>query len=170
MTDCINNDDIKLGSVLVWKGNGFLFEVLSRLIKRIDAPSWDRWGWHTSFISKSDAIDGWCDCSADGNGVNERPLTERGGEYRVYNIPLPLLSADRISEFVRQHKGRRYHSLGYVWKAIYILTNGHFPRILTKKQVCWDLVFEFCDDMGTEITDEDVPPYLINLLSFVGEL
>lgn len=170
MSDCINNEKIKLGSIIIWEGNGILYEVLSRLIQWIDSPEWDRWGWHTSFISKRDEDDNWCDCSADGSGINEKPIADREGRYKVFNIPLPLLGTETVREFVQIHKGRKYHSLGYLWKALYILTRGHFPRILTRKQVCWDLVFEFCDDMGTEITDEEVPPYIINLLSYVGEL
>lgn len=168
MSDCINNEKIKLGSVLVWKGEGFLYEVLSRLIKRIDTPSWDRWGWHMSFISKFDGE--WYVCEATGEGVREIPLSELSGEYRVYNIPLPLLGSETVRDFVREHKGRKYYNLGYLWKALYVLTKGNFPRFMTNKEVCWDLVFEFCDDMGTEITDEYVPPYLINFLSYVGEL
>lgn len=168
MPVCINENKIKLGSILVWKGGGILYAVLSFLIRKIDNPEWDGWGWHMSFISRYG--NGWWVCEATGEGVREERLANLKGEYKAFNIPLPLLGSEPVREFVKQHKGRKYHSLGYLWKALYILTRGHFPRILTRKQVCWDLVFEFCDDMGAEITDEEVPPYLINFLSYVGEL
>lgn len=144
--------EIKVGSFVVYKGAGPVYEILSRPLKLFE-PKWDRWGWHMAFVCGQDAGGEWLVCEAVKGGVRVVPFAQAlgfAGGYRVYDwFQLPL-NERQVDKWVREHLGARYDVLTYFWTALqYFLRrviNHRIPRLLDGVYSCWELCFEFAED------------------------
>ena len=159
----IDIKDIRPGDIVLFKGQGLLYEVLSRLLKCFN-PSWDRWAWHTGFIAYDD--EGWIVCEALANGVCLNPLNGRDARfYRWFDIEPP---GDQIIKFIREHINDQYDVLLYFWTTVaYIVRhfwNKPIPRLLDNRWTCWELVTFFCDRMGKPIISIFDCPILTDMI------
>ncbi len=173
----IDIKDIRPGDIIVVKREGPLSAILSFILKRFES-SWDRWGWHTCFVSRhtcfvSRFTDQWIICEAAGEGVIESPLSKYA-EVRAYRWFDPQLGQTPIDAFVAKHKGDQYDVLCYFWTATQYLIrhiwNREIPRLLDDRYTCWELVFQFCADNGKPIDAAYDCPIITDLLRAMGEL
>ena len=138
-----------VGDIIVFRGEGFLFRVLSGILCLFDSE-WRRRdfkGWHTAFISRFwDAHPIICEALA--GGVTENFLdTDR--EFKVYSwFDYPVDTHD----FVDSHLGKKYDVAQYFFTSLQYLIrhffNRRIPRLLDDSYTCWELLAEFARDNG----------------------
>jgi hypothetical protein len=155
--------EIRPGDIIVFQGDGFLFEVLSRLLKLFER-NYERWGWHTAFVFAQDSY-GWIICEALVGGVTTNYL-DTSRSFRVYRwFASPPW---RLREFICQYIGCRYDILLYPWTAVQYLIrhywNRPIPRLLDNKFTCWELVAEMCESMGKPIVSKYDCPIITDIL------
>jgi hypothetical protein len=139
--------NIKVGDVVVFKGDGFLYQILSRILKLFE-PEYDRFGWHMGFVCGNGCI-----AEALAKGVCVNPLSDyEKREYRVYRWLDTEPDVNKVMEFVAHHKGDRYDSLCYVLtfiqRAVYKLTKKQLPRLSDDSYTCWEWCEFFCTVFG----------------------
>src|SRR3990172_642826 len=92
----------ELGALILFKGEGFTFHVISFLLGLVNrkwaARDWKPW--HVGFISgKSDM--GWLICEALGQGICNNPLSNYDGrDYRIYRWFKTPPSEEKVREYV----------------------------------------------------------------------
>ena len=159
------------GDVILFKGEGPLFEILSRLLKLFE-PGWNRYGWHMAFVAW-DSEDGLVICEALANGVCLNPLNKQR-EYRVYRWLDTEPPRYMIMDFVKHHLNEKYDVLLYPWTAAFYLFrhfwNKPIPRLLDNAWTCWELVCEFANEMGKPIISVYDCPVITDILRNFGEL
>ena len=158
-----------VGDIVVFKGEGFLFKVLSGILCLFDSE-WRRRefkGWHVAFVSRF-----WDNhpiiCEALAGGVTENFL-ETDRELKVYQwFDYPVDPHD----FVDSHMGKKYDVAVYFHTMIqYLLLKGvewfqkkfipwheftiSLPRILNDRYTCWENTFWFCRAMGKPIQESE---------------
>ena len=138
-----------VGDIVVFKGEGFLFKVLSGILCLFDSE-WRRRefkGWHVAFVSRF-----WDNhpiiCEALAGGVTENFL-ETDRELKVYQwFDYPVDPHD----FVDAHLGKKYDVAQYLFTSLQYLVrhfwNKRIPRLLDDSYTCWELVAEFARDNG----------------------
>jgi len=125
---------------------------ISRALKLFERW-WDGWGWHLSIAWKK-AGNGWYILEATGDGVevnfyrNKYLFTDT----RIYQWFATPPTRKVMDKFYREHIGKKYDVAIYFWTALQYLFrhfwNKRIPRLLDDRYTCWELVFEFCDEMG----------------------
>jgi len=157
---------IQTGDILIFKGKGLVYEVLSRLIKLFD-PTWDRWGWHTGFVVDDKVTT--CEALAKGVCLNTYPISyftpDNVRVYRVFDNPP---SKQKIDAFLTKHLGEKYDILVYPLTALAYIVRHYWhrkiPRLFDNSWSCWELTYYFADDMGHPIAEDyDFP--MINEMS-----
>ena len=162
--------NLKVGDIIVFKGDGSLYEVLSRALKLFE-PSWDRWGWHTAFIAT--IKDGQIYIAeALAKGVCVNPLsTYSKREYRAYRWLDAEPDRDKVMAFVREHRGDHYDVLCYIWtfvqRLVLKLSRGKVKLGYLKNDdyTCWEWVSFFCESFGKPWCEEINFPLLTDFLN-----
>lgn len=150
--------EIKVGSIIAWRGNGFLFIVLSFILSLVD-PAWRRrrWKpWHLSFVIKKLADDDWLICEATWPRVRTMPLSVLDqiykGDFRVIDWFGKPVSQGKVSTFVKERIGAKYDALVYVFTIIqyiiYKYSHIQLGRYNDGAYMCWEITAEFCEVMG----------------------
>ena len=166
----IDAGEIRSGDILVWKGSGLIYFVLSRLIKWFKEPSFDLWGWHTvPMIDNIQFLDAQFPKVRIESLTNPKYLKR---PFRAYRIFEESPASIRVIRFVQDKVGCWYDFLAYFLTALAVLLRPRFdiPRILDRKMTCWELTWEFADEMGFDITDDYCYPFLTDLLRLCGEI
>jgi len=140
---------LKPGDILIFKRNvnNWISRVLSWALRLLES-SWDRWGWHTGYVSKV-LPDGTIITveSVIRKGVQTvmYPTLESLGDVRVYRW-IDESSLNALETFTEKHVGRRYDLACYLWTGIQRISLQFLgyciPRKLNDKYTCWELV---CD-------------------------
>jgi hypothetical protein len=135
------------GDILIFKRNvkDWISRVLSWALQLLEG-GWDRWGWHTGYVSKvlPDGTIVTVEASI-GKGVQTvmYPTLESLGDVRVYRW-VDELSLDTLENFTEKHVGRQYDLACYFWTSIQRIllqfSDYCIPRILNNKYTCWELV------------------------------
>ena len=154
--------DIKVGDIIIFKGEGFAFQFLSRILK-IFNPWWDRWGWHMAFVSK---VNPTIICESEIQGVHENPMPQK--EYRVYRWLEQPVDQAKVDQFVAEYLGKPYDVVIYFWTTAQYLFrhfwNRSIPRLLDDRYTCWELIFTFADHLGRQISADYDCPMLTDFL------
>lgn len=160
--------EMKAGDILVFKGSGLVFEILSRLVKCFE-QKWDRWGWHMAIVFQKES-EGWYVLESQGNGVNinfysEKFLRENTCCYEWFD---KSPSKVKMGQFLIDYNGKSYDVAVYFWTAFQYLIrhfwNRRIPRLLDDQFTCWELVFEFCEVMGKPIGSKYNCPIITDAL------
>lgn len=161
-------EQIRPGDILVFKGSGPLFAVLSRILKVFELK-WDRWGWHVGFVASEDKL---CESIAEGivlSPLNKYPPEETRA-YRWFDVQP---ERTKIVIYVTDHLGKKYDVAIYFWTMMQYLFrhfwNRRIPRLLDDRYTCWENVFQFCECMGKQIGAEYDCPMLPDMLKAFGE-
>lgn len=162
-------EELQPGDFLVFQGSGFPFRILGGILKLFERK-WDFWGWHVAFVATPSTL-----CESIGQGVVVSALSKYTPEqtrcYRWFN---EQPDQARINHFVGAHLGDDYDVLVYFNTICqYIIRhfwNRAIPRLLDNRYSCWELVFQFADDMGKEISSDYDCPMLTDLLKTMGEM
>lgn len=159
---------MKVGDIILFKGRGIGFKLLSRLI-RLFEKDWDGWGWHMAYVAFIAPDGGALIAESVGRGIREASLpTNR--EYRVYTW---LEDADRlkIQEFTNKHLGENYDVAVYLWTMLQYLVlhffNHPIPRLLDNRYTCWEFVFLMAREMGRPIQSLHRYPFLTDFLKAI---
>ena len=138
------------GAILEFKGEGPVFNLLSRLLKW-KYPGWERWGWHVAMAVEYHPKRGWLIAEAVGQGVSFGWLDEKR-EYRVWNWFDKAIPAIRIREKAADLNRCSYDVFAYLWTALQILIPA-MPRIVDNSYTCWEFVAYMCRELGKPIQD-----------------
>ena len=146
------------GSIIVFKGQGLVYEILSRLLKLFE-PQWDRWGWHVA-IAWEKVFGGWHVLEATKVGVkisfyDSVFLKTKAKGYTWLDKEPPYLEMDK---FLQSVVGKKYDVAIYFWSALAIIIRHFFnhpiPKLLDDRFDCWELGAEFLADMGKPIVSK----------------
>lgn len=160
--------NVKLGDIIVFKGDGILYWVLSRILKLFE-PQWDVWGWHMAFVYQVEGDDIHI-AEALAKGVCINPLNG-DRQYRIYRWLDTEPDRYKVIDFVNQHKGDRYDVLCYVWtfiqRLVLKLSKGKIKLGYLKNDdyTCWEWAAFFCEKFGKSWCDELNFPLLTDFLN-----
>ena len=162
------------GDIALFEGQGVAFEILSRALKFFERE-WDRWGWHMAIIW-APAYEGWYILEATGQGVkinyysNE---TLREKDVRTYRWLDKQPTQKKMNEFLASHIDKAYDIAVYFWTGFQYLVrhflNRPIPRLLDDRWTCWELAFQFCEDMGKPIGSRFDCPLITDFLKGVSD-
>jgi hypothetical protein len=151
--------NIKSGDILVFKGRGFLYEVLSRLVKLFD-PSWDRFGWHVGFVvGVHNTVITTCEALAQGVCLQYYPIDSlTPDKVRVYRWVVPTPNEADIYKFVNKHLGEKYDIMVYPVTALAYIIRHYWgrpiPRLFDNAWSCWEWVYYYADEFGHSIAED----------------
>ena len=166
----IKPEDAIAGDAITWKGNGIVFEVLSRMLAVIDNKShWDRYCWHTGYIVRLLPDGEVVTSQAVAKGVEAvtYPSVTDMGECRIYRW-LDNPDQERIDEYTAKHNGESYDALVYIWVflgGISMIYFRHPFRVTNRLKMCWENLSEFCRYMGKELQPEEEPCLLTRVVA-----
>lgn len=142
------------GDIVVFKRQGFVSGVIGWLIQRFE-KDWDGWGWHMAIAVEYHKTKGWLIAESIGKGVTLSWLDCYDRPFKSYNWFNKEISAYKIRRFLADRAGCRYDVSVYIFTLLQYLVlhwfNHPLPRVLDRKYTCWELVFEFCREMGKPI-------------------
>lgn len=158
------------GDILVFKRNvnSWIVRVLSWALHLLEG-NWDRWGWHTGYVSKV-LPDGTIIATEAliGKGVQTviYPSLESLGEVRVYRW-INHLNLAALEIFTEQHIGRQYDFICYFWTIIQRIllqfSNYLIARKLNDKYTCWELVCAMARTMEKPLQPIDRYPLITDM-------
>lgn len=148
----------KIADIVLFKGNGLLFEGLSHLLKIIE-KDWDRWGWHMTFVSGKSTTAGWMICEMLEGGQNFTPLYKYNNrDYRVYRWFDNEPTNKQMTEWIKRNIRVRYDVAQYPWTMIAFLIRHYFnkpiPKLLNNMWTCWESIFALGYEFGKEISSK----------------
>lgn len=158
----IDPKDAKAGDAVTWKGNGLLFQVLSRILAIIDYKThWDRWAWHTGYIVRILEGGEVVTSQAVAKGVESITYSSVNemGDCRIYRW-LDNPDQEHIDEYTAQHNGLPYDALDYLWVflgGISMIYFKHPFRMENGWVMCWENLAEFCRWMCKELQPGEEP-------------
>lgn len=158
---------IQAGDNVLWKGQGFIFNILS-FILGLMFPEWRKrkWKpWHVGYVVKVYADGMIVVCEAIAKGIEYVTYSSIWdmGDYRIYYW-LDNPNPNKIKKYASQHIGLPYDSLAYVWTILGGLSMKLFKhpfRIVNKPKMCWENLCEFDRFMGKQLQPAH-EPCLIN--------
>ena len=162
----INLVEARPGDILTFKGHGFLYEVLSRIIK-LKVPTWNREEWHTAPLVRPGII-----MDAEWPRLKLSPITDwPANEIKVYRINETPPTQEQLDDFIKDVEGCRYDWLVYILTALAILLRPKidFPRIINRSYDCWETAWEFADYINSDITHDYTYPFLTDMIHLAGE-
>ena len=164
---------MKRGDIVEFKREGIASAVLGSVLK-IFERDWDAWGWHLG-IAWEETNGGWYILEALGSGVETNIYLD---EYlkentRNYSWLDDEPSQQKLLEFLTDHLNQKYDVAVYLWTSLQYLVrhffNHRIPRLLDERWTCWELVFEFCEDMGKRIGSKYDCPMITDFLKAIKE-
>jgi len=155
-------NELLVGDILVFKGHGVVFQLLSRFLKLFERD-YDRWGWHMAYVSHIDK-DVFI-AESLGSGVQINLLTDR--EYQAYHW-LDKVDENKLTAFTADHLDCNYDVAVYFWTMLQYLVlhffNHSIPRLLDNRYTCWEFVFLMCREMGKPVQALHTYPMLTDFL------
>ncbi len=163
----------KPGDVLVFRGGGILYEVLSRLIKRFKEPNYDRFGWHMSPIIKVQHSPYFLVTYIDAQFPRLKlAIVKPDDQVRCYRVLKRPPTKAKVQVVIDRLVGRPYDFLVHIWTffAFLLRPKVDVPRIINRFYDCWEATFEALDEWGVDVTHVYHYPWLTDFLHFVGEI
>ncbi len=160
--------------IVVFQGDGFIFQVLGRLLKLFNTW-WDRWGWHTAIIWRR-GYQGWFLLEATAHGVMEHFYSDAylHDHARIYRWLDTCPNQKSMDSFFETHILRPYDVAIYFWTALQYLVrhffNHRIPRLLDARFTCWELCFEFAEEMGKQIGSKYDCPMITEMIKAFEEV
>lgn len=153
----IDIKDIRPGDIVLFKGNGFLFTMLSFILSMLD-KEWRllKWKpWHVGFIAYQDNSE-WMICESLAGGITVNPLSKYDPDkYRIYRWLDETPFIEHVKEYVKDHLGCPYDPLVYLWVIGVTLIDKIFHVNIgvweNESYMCWENVEEFLETMGQPI-------------------
>ena len=165
---------IEVGNLVEFKRRGPVSFLLGSLLKMLD-HKWDFWGWHLAIVwEKSDLSDGWYILEALAGGVetNYYSLEDLASRCRVFHWLDEVPAKETLAEFLKGHINKKYDVAVYFWTSLQYLIrhffNRRIPRLLDERFTCWELVFEFCEELGKPIGSKYDCPMISDFANVVG--
>jgi len=161
--------DIDVGDIILFRGSGPVFHVLS-FILGIFEPEWrKRKGkpWHTGVVYRP-GYDGWWLIEAVKGGVqiikhSEKEMNNTWNYHWLDKVPFPA----ELHEFRRVVVGFPYDGKGYVMTILAYLiakyTGYHF-RIHDQRHYCWETTSLFARMMGKPLQETWDYPLISKIL------
>lgn len=150
--------ELKTGTLLCWRGDGFLFQLLSSVLSIFDSTWRNRtWKpWHMAMIVGRTQTNDWRVFEATMPRTRTMPLSTLekiyGQDYRAYEWFALELPQDAVDKWVADRQGAKYDVLIYFLTiAQYLIrkwTKKQMPRLLDEAYDCWELAEEFCECFG----------------------
>jgi len=166
--------DAKAGDAITWKGQGPVYQVLSRLLALLDWKShWSRWAWHTGYIVRilPDGEVVTSQAVARGVEVVTYPSINEMGDCRIYRW-LEEPDQEKIDKYTDEHNDESYDYLAYLWVflgGISMIYFRHPFRVVNGLKQCHENLSEFYRYMGKEIQPEEEPPLLSRIVARLEE-
>ncbi len=160
-------NEARAGDILLFKRTGLFAFILAWLIKHLKEPNWDMRYWHMAPVIANDLI-----IDAQWPKLKRTRISDcLKREIRAYRI-MDLPAEDKLAGFAKEHIGRRYDWFVYILTTLAQLFRPmfDFPRIIDLRFTCWEITFDFCDDMGLDISPPYNYPFITDFLRYVGEL
>jgi hypothetical protein len=166
----------KLGSVVVFEGDGFAWRVLSTLLGWF-YPEYNKFKpkpWHVGFISRYDPVSGWLIAEATGKGVQENPLSDYDAQYyKLYDWLDELPDPRDIRAFLSWRKGCPYDAQAYVWVTLACLAKKllgiNIGRWRNNSYMCWELVEEFAERMDKPFCKDNRTITIVDIIKRLEE-
>lgn len=158
----------QVGDRVIFKGEGLLFQVLSRIIKLMN-PRWDRWGWHMATLVEKDE-QGWWMMEATGSGVGKVRLPDDRA-YRLYHWHEKPLRKRKVERFLKDRENQPYDAdayIGTVLATIWQKITGRRWRVHDDQYHCWELSDEFDRFMGKPWTSLQEYPLITTFIKKCG--
>ena len=168
----IQPSDYQVGDFILFDGYGVTFEILSTLLGHYDKNWKDliEKPWHVAFLTRQDANGNWLMAEANGSkGVQEAKLSEYAPEkYLVFHwFDAPIAEID-VQQFIQMCYGDKYDNFwGYFFTILWYYWRW-FPRIITRRYMCWEFLYFFAETFGKPIDVEYDYPFLPILMQKVG--
>ena len=141
-------------NVVEFKRKGPTSFILGSLLK-LFTPSWDKWGWHLA-IAWERVFDGWMILEALSGGVQVKFHSDKELMATTRNYKW-LTNTDELTAhaLLKEFQGKKYDVAVYFFTALAIIIRHYFnrpiPKLLDSSYTCWELVQEFCCEMGRPI-------------------
>ena len=139
------------GYILIFKGQGFIFRVLSWLLKQFE-KGYVAWGWHLAIAVEYHKQKGWLIAESIAGGVTLSWLDQKKQHFRSYKWFDQHIHSSEVRRFIADRAGCSYDVGCYFWTMLQYLVlhflNHSLPRVLNRRYSCWELIFEFCREMG----------------------
>ena len=157
-------------NIVEFKRVGFVSFIIGSLLKVFE-HKWDGWGWHLA-VAWERVFDGWILLEAVAKGVSlnfhsDKELSANTRSYHWFDKPLTFIDEDAVAFYYR-HIEKKYDVAVYLWTALQYfarhLLNHRVPRLLDDRFTCWELVSEFCDEMGKPVESKYDCPMLPDIL------
>ena len=171
----IDPKDAKAGDAICWKGQGWAFQIMSRLLD-IFEKDWRRrdWKpWHTGYIVRILPDGEVVTSQAVAKGVEAvtYPSVSEIGECRIYRW-LDSPDQNEIDKYTEEHNGELYDILDYLWVFLGVISTAwfHHPfRMVNEWKMCWENLSEFYRYMDKELQPEDEPCLISRIISKLEE-
>ncbi len=160
--------EIKPGDILMFKGRGIIYRVLSLLLRMKRAPNWSQWGWHLAIAVEYHRNNGWIIAEALAHGVSLNWLDEKDSDFRVLRWLKRDVHSTEVRRWAASQAACKYDVLAYVWTAIQIFWPS-FPRIIDRHYTCWELAFDWCRWAGLPIQPLHRYPIITDLVAAYRE-
>ncbi len=165
------------GDVLVFKGKGQPYGVLSWLIKRFKEPQWDFWGWHMAPIVKVQREPYLQVIYIDAKFPRLKlSILKPDALVRCYRVLEQPPSEEAIQVVIDSHVGKWYDIIVYLLTGFAVLFRPRIdvPRIINLRYTCWEATWdalEYWDFDMLQIPNSDYNyPFLTDFLRGIGEL
>ncbi len=171
----ISLSEVRPGDVLVFKGKGQPYGVLSWLIKRFKEPNWDKYGWHLAPIVKVQHEPYLQIVYIDAQFPRLKlSALKPEAQVRCYRVLEKPPTKVKIQLVINRYVGCFYDPIVYLWTLLSVFLRPRFnffvPRIINRLYSCWEGTFEALDEWGCDISWCYSYPWLTDFLRFVGEI
>lgn len=156
--------DARCGDLVLFKGKGLIFSVLSFILCLFDCK-WRRlkWKpWHVGFLTFNN-YGYWELCESLKQGIKLTELSDYDPkDYRIYRWFHTPPTKNLILEYLGSHLHKRYDIAVYFWTGLSYLFRHFWNRpikyLLDDRYTCWENVYHFADHCKKPIcSDYDCP-------------
>lgn len=185
-----NSADYIIGDIVLTDGKGPVFAILSWLLGRFKDKGvkannaefltyneeWrklKRKPWHVGFLTGKEEKNGqsiWKIGEARGKGVEENLLTELKNPFQVFRWFETPPDETKVREYMQK---RLKENEGYdpFWGYLFVIVWyfwDRFPRIIDRKWMCWELLYDFLVMFGKPMDAEWEYPLITRIMHKVG--
>lgn len=156
--------EARSGDIVLHDRNGPLAAALSWLIQKVKEPRWNRQKWHMTPVVPGNFV-----VDAQWPTLRLKHIDDFDPKTITVWRVMPKPSNERAQKFVKTHVGKPYDPLVYLWTTVRVFWHG-FPRIINRWYDCWEVTFDFIDEMGSDFQSDYEYPFITDFLRWVGAL
>lgn len=165
---------IEVGNLVEFKRHGPVPFLLGGLLKMLD-HKWNGWGWHLAIVWEKSCLNkGWyiMEALAGGVEINYYSMNDITTRCRIHHWLDQEPTSEQMAKFLKEHLNMSYDVTIYFWTTLQYLVrhffNRRIPRLLDARFTCWELVFEFCEELGKPIGSKYDCPMISDFIRVVG--